>query len=512
LIDEIFTVGGFERMLAMPEVNYIKHLRDNEDLTINEIARKTGKNWRTVKKYADGEVPLEPIHFIKGGMMYEEGYGEIVDCWIEEDMKLKKKERRTSKKMFEQLRDEHGFKGSYRTVCDYVQQRRPIIKEEKATRYERLEHPPGESQVDFGNMTVVTDGNYKDIKVLILSFPYSNAGFAYPLPAENSECFLEGLKQLFNQAGGVPTHLRIDNLTAAVVSIGKGEKRTFTDSFLRFQSHYGFEIQACNPASGHEKGNVEKKVGYTRNNLFVTAPKMDDFLQMASWLQGKMLEDWKRPHYEKGVSIEELWLEDAKQLKALPINDLPVYSLDSSTLNKYGEISVDGERFTIHKGRIKQTLIVKKEWDTFTCFTDDGEIVYQESRPYMNKTRAIPWNDILEDWTKKPRAVKYSRFFKYLPERVRIYLTIKPDEIKARVKGLKVLLEKHTLKSINDLLEVEERFGKAPYELGYILEAKEAVYPEKMMETYTPLVLLDYETDLHSYDKKLCPSLDGRVS
>ncbi|MEK4382285.1 hypothetical protein NSS70_10565 [Aeribacillus sp. FSL K6-2848] len=39
----------------MPEVNYIKHLREKEDLSINEIARKTGRNWRTVKKYADGE-------------------------------------------------------------------------------------------------------------------------------------------------------------------------------------------------------------------------------------------------------------------------------------------------------------------------------------------------------------------------------------------------------------------------------------------------------------------------
>jgi predicted transcriptional regulator len=36
-------------MLAMPAVNYIKHLRENEDLSINEIARKTGHNWRTVK-------------------------------------------------------------------------------------------------------------------------------------------------------------------------------------------------------------------------------------------------------------------------------------------------------------------------------------------------------------------------------------------------------------------------------------------------------------------------------
>ena len=49
LIDEILTGWGNERMLAMPEINYIKHLRENEDLSLSEIARKTGKDWRTVK-------------------------------------------------------------------------------------------------------------------------------------------------------------------------------------------------------------------------------------------------------------------------------------------------------------------------------------------------------------------------------------------------------------------------------------------------------------------------------
>jgi len=51
-----------------------------------------------------------------------------------------------------------------------------------------------------------------------MSFPYSNGGLAVPLPAENQECFLEGLKILFRQAGFVPRKLRLDNLPAAVVT------------------------------------------------------------------------------------------------------------------------------------------------------------------------------------------------------------------------------------------------------------------------------------------------------
>lgn len=499
-------------MLAMPEVNYIKHLRENEDLSINEIARKTGNNWRTVKRYADGEVPLERLPSNKNGMMYQEGYGEIVDYWIEEDMKLKHKDRRTSKRIYEQLRDEHGFKGSYRTVCEYVQHRKPAIKTEKSTRYERLEHPPGEAQVDFGQMTVVKDGAYKDLKVLLMSFPYSNAGFAYPLPAENSECFLEGLKQLFKQAGGVPTHLRIDNLSAAVISIGKGEKRTYTDSFLRFQSHYGFKVQACNPSSGHEKGNVEKKVGYTRSNLFVTAPEMVDFPQLALWLQTKMLDDMNRPHYEKSILIKDLYEEDRHQLKALPLSDLEIYTVAEAVVNKYGEVSIDKEKFLIPKGKIKQSLVIKKEWNRFSCITRNGEIVYQDFRPYMHMTRAIPWLDILEDWIRKPRAVEYSRFFKYLPERVRVYLTIKPEEKKQKLKGLKILLKKYSFEEIHLALDEENRFERLPHELGFLIDAKKASYPEKMPEAHTPSILLDYQTDLQTYDRQLIPQLEGKVS
>ena len=46
---------------------------------------------------------------------------------------------------------------------------------------------------------------------LVLSLPYSNAGFAQALPGENSECLLEGLKWLFEHLGGVPRKIRFDN-------------------------------------------------------------------------------------------------------------------------------------------------------------------------------------------------------------------------------------------------------------------------------------------------------------
>lgn len=66
-------------------------------------------------------------------------------------------------------------------------------------------------------MSAVKDGKYIDVHCLIMTLPYSNAGFAVPLPSENQECFLHGLEKIFYQVGGVPRTIRMDNLKAAVI-------------------------------------------------------------------------------------------------------------------------------------------------------------------------------------------------------------------------------------------------------------------------------------------------------
>lgn len=55
----------------MPEINYIKHLRNEKSLSINQIKNTLNINWRTAKKYADeGQLPKEKL-IKKPGTMYE---------------------------------------------------------------------------------------------------------------------------------------------------------------------------------------------------------------------------------------------------------------------------------------------------------------------------------------------------------------------------------------------------------------------------------------------------------
>ena len=72
--------------------------------------------------------------------------------------------------------------------------------------------------------------------------------------------------------GGVPKRGIYDNMRTAVDKVGRGKQRTVNARFKAMTSHYLFEAEFCNPASGWEKGQVEKNVQDARHRLWHQAP------------------------------------------------------------------------------------------------------------------------------------------------------------------------------------------------------------------------------------------------
>ncbi|MDE1549491.1 IS21 family transposase [Jeotgalibaca caeni] len=440
-------------MLTMDQINHIKEIRNEKGLSINQIAKSEGINWRTAKKYADTDILPKERRRTKSGMMYEDGWNEIIDGWLFEDSRETRKNRRTRKALFEQLK-KLGFSGSYRTVCQYIQNTQKEAA--KADAFEKLDHPAGEAQLDFGTYRVAYKNELRIIKLLVLAYPYSNRAFAVALPRENRECFLNGLKHLFELSGGVPTEIRIDNLAAAVIKPKKGNKDTvFSDEFEQFRAYYRFNAVACNAYSGHEKGAVENKVGYIRYNFFDEIPRMESFEQLTEWLDQRLAEDSIRNHYQKHLTISELWDSESASLLRLPIESYPVFSYREGKTNKYGELTIDGEAIHIPKAGRNSHLLVKVTWNNFTCVNANGEIVHEGYRPYMNESTPVDWQQKFADWQIKPRALKHSRYTKLLPGNIKLYL-MDPDlsTVRARLRQIHGLLDHYTLE------EVQERFEK----------------------------------------------------
>ena len=82
-----------------------------------------------------------------------------------------------------------------------------------------LEHPPGDTQADFGEAQVVIDGVERKAHYFVMELPQSNDCFVMAFPAETTEAFLEGHDQAFGYFSGVPRTILYDNTKLAVRQI-----------------------------------------------------------------------------------------------------------------------------------------------------------------------------------------------------------------------------------------------------------------------------------------------------
>ncbi len=202
-----------------------------------------------------------------------DGYVGVVDEILRTDKALIKKQRHTAKRIFERLRDEHGYAGSLTTVTYYVREQKRRTKEV----FVPLSHRPGHAQVDFGETLGVIGGVECKIHFFVMSLPHSDAVFVKGYPAETTEAFCDGHVSAFAFFGGIPQSILYDNTKIAVARILGDKTRIRTRRFTELQSHYLFDDKFGRPARGNDKGNVEGMVGYTRRNFMVPAPRYDSF-------------------------------------------------------------------------------------------------------------------------------------------------------------------------------------------------------------------------------------------
>ena len=251
-----------------------------EGFSKRAAARRFGIDPRTVAKMMAFSVPQGYVRSKPPVRPKLDPYVSIIDKILADDTSRPKKQQHTSKRIFERLRDEHGFTGGVTIVKDYV----AGVQQRAREMFVPLAHPPGHAQADFGEALAVIGGVEQKIHYFAFDLPHSDANFVVAYPAETTEAFCDGHVQAFAYFNGVPQSILYDNTKIAVAKILGDGKRTRTRVFTELPSHYLFRDRFGRPARGNDKGKVEGLVGYARRNFMVPVPVFDSFAALNAHL------------------------------------------------------------------------------------------------------------------------------------------------------------------------------------------------------------------------------------
>jgi hypothetical protein len=203
--------------------------------------------------------------------------------------------------------------------------------------YLPLVFDPGiDAQVDWGEATVILQGEAVVVQLFIMRLCYSRKLFVMAFPTQRQEAFLLGHVLAFAHFGGVPHRISYDNLKVAVQQILEGRNRIEQTDFVRFRSHYLFESRFCTPAQGHEKGGVESDVGYSRRNFLVPPPAVADFAELNARLLAACRADDLRIVDRQTQTVGVRWQVEQPRLHPLPAHPFACCVSREVTLNGYG--------------------------------------------------------------------------------------------------------------------------------------------------------------------------------
>jgi transposase len=285
-----------------------------DGMSERQAALHFGVNRRTVSKILKHSLPPGYRQSKARRRPKLDPFTAVIDQILGDDEDRPKKQRHTAKRIFERLRDEHGFDGGTTIVSDYIRQHKRQCREV----FIPLEHPPGHAQVDFGEALAVIAGIERKIHFFALNLPHSDACFVKAYPAETTEAFCDGHVSAFAFFGGVPLSVLYDNTKIAVAKILGDGKRVRTRIFSELQSHYLFKDRFGRPGKGNDKGKVEGLVGYARRNFLVPIPRFESFDALNAWLEAHCLKrQGDRLRRAKGT-IEERLSRDLDKLSPLP--------------------------------------------------------------------------------------------------------------------------------------------------------------------------------------------------
>jgi len=410
----------------MELLSVIRRWHHRDRLPIREIERRTGLSRNTIRKYLRSDavevrfkVPERPSRL--------DPFADKLSEWLRVEAGKGRKGRRTVRRIHADL-VALGYGGSYARVAAFVRRWRAGRETAQRTTgrgvFVPLAFQPGEAfQFDWSEDWATVGGKRLKLQAAHTKLAHSRAFVIRAYKLQTHEMLFDALAEAFRVLGGVPRRGIFDNMKTAVDRVGTGKIRQVNVRFQAMANHYLFEATFCNPASGWEKGQVEKNVQDARRQIWQGMPSFEDLPSLNTWLEARCIERWSE--LQHGV---------------LPGSVAEVQALEQTSLMPVGR-AFDG--FVEHAKRVSPTCLVHFESNRYSVpasfanrpvslrvYPDrlvvaaEGQVLCEHAR-IVERSHDVPgrtiydWRHYLAVIQRKPGALRNGAPFAEMPEAFR---------------------------------------------------------------------------------------------
>ncbi|MFM9162135.1 MAG: IS21 family transposase, partial [Methylocystis sp.] len=222
-------------------------------LSIREISRRTGLSRNTIRKYLRSDI-VEPKFKVPERSSKLDAFADRLAHWLKIEANKPRKQKRTFKQLHADLIT-LGYEGSYGRVASFARMWKAERQREQQTTgrgtFVPLVFQPGEAfQFDWSEDWAVISGERIKLQVAHFKLSHSRAFFLRAYLLQTHEMLFDAHYHAFRVLGGVPGRGIYDNMRTAVDRVGAGKERQINARFAAMASHYLFDMDFCNPASG----------------------------------------------------------------------------------------------------------------------------------------------------------------------------------------------------------------------------------------------------------------------
>jgi transposase len=334
-----------------------------EGVGVRAIARKLGMSRKTVRRVL-GRHQAPPKPKDKRGSMldaYEPAIRKILDA--SPDM--------LAPAVLERLRP-LGYTGGVTILRARL---RTMRARPRVQAFLTLSFEPGEAmQIDWADFGFALPGIPRRVSAFAAVLCFSRRLYLEFTLSQAMGSFLRCMERCLRFYGGTTATDIFDNMKTVVLS-HTAAATVFNPRLLEYARSRGFSVRACNVRKAHEKGRIERPIGFIRSRFWV-GRRFRDLLdlntQAAAWR-----DDFAngRVHEDTG-KVPQLVFEhqEKPRLKPLPSTPFNTDDVEGMGVTKLFRVPFDRNKYSVPWRLASQQVIVRADDEAVRIFLSNKQI------------------------------------------------------------------------------------------------------------------------------------------